>query len=54
MNDVDKRIKRAGEYQDTRGKCVICGGWFQVCPHTMTQANLAIEFYRMKKIGGLL
>jgi hypothetical protein len=49
-NDIDKRIKRAGEQQSTHGKCVICGGAFQECPHSMAQANLAIMYYKMRSI----
>lgn len=47
--EVDKRIKRAGGQQSTHGKCVICGGAFQTCPHSMQQCHMAIELYNMKK-----
>jgi hypothetical protein len=50
MNDIEKRIQRAGEQQNAHGKCVICGGAFQVCPHSMTQANMAIMAYKLRKV----
>lgn len=50
QEDIDKRIKRAGGYQDSHGKCVICGSRFQECPHSMSQAHLAIQFYEMRNI----
>lgn len=41
--DRIKRVKRANYHQTRYGRCVICGGRFKECGHTMQEAQTVID-----------
>lgn len=45
-----KRLKRNGGTQPRHGECIICGGDWDVCPHSRAQTNLLEKAYVMSKV----
>jgi hypothetical protein len=47
---IAKRLEREGGSQPRHGRCVICGGPWEDCPHTRAQTNALEQTLRLSKV----
>lgn len=50
---VAKRVRRANYDQPRHGKCIICGGNWDDCPHDRQQIGLVIQAVCMSELLGI-
>jgi hypothetical protein len=50
---VMKRVQRAGYDQARHGRCIVCGGDWDDCPHNRAQIAVVIDAVRMAEALGI-
>lgn len=50
--DVAKRVKRANYEQPRHGRCIICGGNWDDCPHDREQVDVVVQAVQLGEALG--